>query len=305
MRRATCRRLGAGLLLGSLLAAGCAAPPREEAELSPVSMASPEALYHRSVLPARDRRLALRLYLFCMTSLPPQTLVAGGQVDDGRGAVCTALRVSGDGGATWRTVDLRLANHRIAALTSWGRRHVWAVPVWGVEGPAAPTFILRSTDAGRTWEALPIELADSGGLCDVREVRFVSAEEGWMRIHYPGRLGELVVVTRDGGASWRRLFDGRARPSSPRPVEIERGGIVPGHEPPPWPVAPVWREAGDGYYTLAGQVRLRKDWEAGLTRVERLGYDDPADEAPWRQVGTLGMDLAVEKASPAPESPQP
>jgi hypothetical protein len=63
------------------------------------------------------------------------------------------------------------------------------------------TAILRTSDGGRSWKSIPaprLKLADGGGSAGLLRLRFASPADGFA-------YGSQLWVTRNGGASWRRV----------------------------------------------------------------------------------------------------
>ena len=131
--------------------------------------------------------------------------------DSGSGGVVAR---STDGGASWRDaspaeavrdgLDLR-SIHAVDETTAWVAS----------AGEGAASRILRTTDGGRSWTTVH-ENRDETGFFD--SLRFWDARRGIL-------MGDPVVgfltllVTEDGGTTWRRL----ARETLPPPVEGEYG----------------------------------------------------------------------------------
>jgi photosystem II stability/assembly factor-like uncharacterized protein len=121
--------------------------------------------------------------------LEPQTLafwdarhglVAGFEIraDGNRGRA--AVRLTSDGGRTWRTVRRGLGPYGLAVVR--GGRVGWI---------ALPGALLRTRDRGRTWSTL--------SRARVSQPTFATPTDGW------AIAGGRVVATRDGGVSWRPL----------------------------------------------------------------------------------------------------
>ena len=128
-----------------------------------------------------------------------------------------------DGGASWSATPLPLEAASVARvhLSAADGRHVWAL----AREPSSSNFsyghLLRSRDAGRTWERLPAPpIAD--------EVVFFDQTSGWLT---GGPAGDEVYVTGDGGATWsertaglRSQIDGPDAGRISPPVATADGG---------------------------------------------------------------------------------
>jgi photosystem II stability/assembly factor-like uncharacterized protein len=185
--------------------------------------------------------------------------VYAGTFDDG-------IRVSDDGGATWREPDTGPADTRVLALAVSR-----AAPV--VYAGTEPSNLYRSEDAGRTWELVPA-------------LRELPSEPQWS---YPGRpwthhvrtialhptdadtllvgieLGGVMRST-DGGATWADH-----NPQAPRDA----------HQMATHPLVPdrVYEAAGDGIARSEDGGATWTHVEAGLDRgyawATAIDRDDP------------------------------
>ena len=111
------------------------------------------------------------------------------------------LSLTTDGGHSWETFPLSLFQksdpNRYAAQLSLefvDAQHGWLV----VKRVSSSNFSLgrlfRTQDGGRTWEPLPIPIAEP--------VHFISPQRGWVA---GGPAGDRLYATEDGGESWHAL----------------------------------------------------------------------------------------------------
>jgi photosystem II stability/assembly factor-like uncharacterized protein len=184
----------------------------------------------------------------CTVAVDPQVpeRVYAGTFDDG-------IRVSEDGGATWRTPDAGPADGRVLALAV---SRTAPVAYAGTE----PSNLYRTEDAGRTWELLPALRAlpseprwSFPGRPWTHHVRTIALHPADPDVLLVGvELGGVMRST-DAGASWADH-----NPQAPRDV----------HAMLTHPLAPdrVYEAAGDG---VARSEDAGASWahvEAGLDR---------------------------------------
>lgn len=171
-----------------------------------------------------------------------------------------------DGGLTWQPPPgalpagtTQLFDFR--ALATCGP-HVWAV---GAPG----SRVLHSHDGGTTWE---LQRTDQS--LPLRGLTFLDTQRGWA----VGALG-TILVTRDGGQSWRRMRGGGTRLallglfSEPRQLPLELF---------------AWSSGSEGYLSYA-EVFNRRDGELGPVSDAPL---EDAAQAALVAVGSGGTDLA-------------
>jgi photosystem II stability/assembly factor-like uncharacterized protein len=148
-------------------------------------------------------------------------------LDERRGWVAGsngALLVTTDGGESWKPAGSRPTEDDIRDVYFLDERTGWVVcerDIYKLRTKEEPrTYLMKTADAGRTWQRINIIGADS----DARLVRAIFTEggRGWAF----GEAGALYS-TRDGGASWSR------RPSPTRYLLLggtfldgERGWLV-------------------------------------------------------------------------------
>lgn len=159
----------------------------------------------------------------------PRRGVAFSDAVDGR----LGILLTGDGGATWSPADPTtvppaqegeggFAASGTCVITA-GTHHGW------IGTGAAPTpRVLRTGDAGRSWEAAPTPLP-GGGFSGITSLAFRDSLTGWA---FGGNLGEPdgrsdnVAITTDGGATWMSLTPSHMRGA------LYGGVVVPGTDPP-------------------------------------------------------------------------
>lgn len=192
-----------------------------------------------------------------------------------------------NGGTTWTEVPRsRLppaqANEGYFAasgtnVTVWGDQHVWLGT-----GAAARARVLRSADAGRTWQIAETPIL-SGGSAGIFSIAFHDAMHGIVVGGAYDRAGDAIdniASTSDGGATWT-LVRGPGGASSPLSGHRSVVAYVPG-------TATVvaagsagadysrdhgatWsRIEGPGFYTFSVEPRGTLGWGAGSGRIGRL-----------------------------------
>lgn len=133
--------------------------------------------------------------------------------------------ISGDQGKTWserhaifeaggkyeirpeRALLRTRAGTIILAFTNDRERANWNWDAATSDSPGArlPTYAVRSTDGGRTWEA-PVRLHEdwTGAIRDIIQTRSGKVVFTSMKmLHNPGRHSVLTYVSSDDGKSWR------------------------------------------------------------------------------------------------------
>lgn len=134
----------------------------------------------------------------------------GGRGDDGAPTLAKRLLATRDGGASWAWVDLPAAvPGRICGLSVADATTIY---LSGTNNPAEPPGLMKSSDGGTSWQAIPMA-AHASMLIDVF---FRNASEGWVvggrdALQIPGRVVDrndmipVVLHTSDGGATWTNL----------------------------------------------------------------------------------------------------
>jgi photosystem II stability/assembly factor-like uncharacterized protein len=144
---------------------------------------------------------------------------------DGSGGTTSRIRIFRNVGAGWVPVDESLP-------TEWGVKKVVFASrdvAWAYEDR-----LLRSTDAGLTWEdvtaTLPAELRT--GEYRILSLAFADARTGYLGLYSQASpvgervAGPFVWVTRDGGESWQRVDAVQARPLDTFFVLGVRSGVA-------------------------------------------------------------------------------
>jgi photosystem II stability/assembly factor-like uncharacterized protein len=174
------------------------------------------------------------------------------------GAAGTVLRTT-DGGATWRRVGVPDADsldfRDVAAVDS-----LVAYAMSAGEGERGRARIYKTTDGGRSWSVV---------LSDTTRGTFFDAVSFWDRnrgvaVSDPVGGRFVVVVTEDGGQTWRRPAATGMPAARPGEAAFAAGGSALTIQPP----AHIWFVTGG---TPGGRV-FRSD-DAGRTWV---AYDVPA-----------------------------
>jgi photosystem II stability/assembly factor-like uncharacterized protein len=147
------------------------------------------------------------------TTMAPTTCAAPSQfgpyvhsvatVDGRRGLVggANSVRITDDAGATWTVACMPDGTGGwVRGITVRGRN------AWAVAGtPAAPVMI-RSTDAGQTWRAIPVPATGVA----LNDLTFLDENHGWIAGTRPAGdtgnpvlgAGGVVFRTTDGGTTW-------------------------------------------------------------------------------------------------------
>lgn len=97
------------------------------------------------------------------------------------------VRLSDDGGRTWRQAREVPLDVTLTGVSFADARHGWAVGHWGT--------VLATQDGGETWQPQRRDVSVDRPLF---AVHFFDAKQG-----VAVGLWSLVIVTRDGGASWQ------------------------------------------------------------------------------------------------------
>jgi photosystem II stability/assembly factor-like uncharacterized protein len=100
---------------------------------------------------------------------------------------------------------------------------------WFGTGAGAEARVFRTTDRGRSWEAVPTPLAHGTSTTGIASLAFLDDLRGAAMggdVGAPERPTESVAVTEDGGLTWRLA----GRPA--RPGAVFGGAFVPGASTP-------------------------------------------------------------------------
>lgn len=123
------------------------------------------------------------------------------------------IRATSDGGATWRSEDLR-GDNGLSAVSFVDDTHGWAVGVHNL--------VVTTSDGGLTWRRENPRIGRDGNLYGVQ---FVDPSHGWM----VGDKG-LIRVTSDGGRTWTPQTAGTGRDLGPVGFsDLLHGSIVAGN----------------------------------------------------------------------------
>jgi photosystem II stability/assembly factor-like uncharacterized protein len=151
----------------------------------------------------------------------PLRLAVGSRLEDGEPSKALILRDQGDG---WVSVGENVADAVILAGAVFSSKE----EVWAYGGG-----LVRSTDAGRTWEdmtgRLPPEVRDGPHV--LRALAFADARTGYLgtyRLDDSGFPldGPFVWVTHDRGGSWDRVEDVEVVPGEVGFMLGVRGGVA-------------------------------------------------------------------------------
>ena len=133
--------------------------------------------------------------VFSLTVHPtePQTVFAG--ADDG-------VYRSDDGGRGFERLD-----------SPMNALHVWKVAVDPAEpdivfAGTRPAALFRSTDGGRHWEKLPVDMAEDCPNVRIPRVTALAVDPGDHRIVWAGVEVDGVRRSLDGGDTWTRIANG-------------------------------------------------------------------------------------------------
>jgi photosystem II stability/assembly factor-like uncharacterized protein/DNA-binding CsgD family transcriptional regulator len=115
-----------------------------------------------------------------------------------------------DGGRTWRDVSPAIAKTDVREAFFVDPQHAWVLA--SDSTPATPglgTRILRTADAGRTWNAAQVR----GALTSTTsQLTFVDVQHGWF---VTNSGGGVIYRTSDGGRSWREISSSPGTNSKP------------------------------------------------------------------------------------------
>ncbi|MFK8057800.1 MAG: YCF48-related protein [Saprospiraceae bacterium] len=121
-------------------------------------------------------------------------------IDENRGfagSLTNKLFATTDGGDTWEDITTRLpaGTPGFCGLSHIGDT-VFAAGIY-----SSPAVFARSFDAGLTWEVSDLDSLANG----FAEVEFVTPERGFLA-GTKGADGATLLVTEDGGDTWREVF---------------------------------------------------------------------------------------------------
>ncbi|MFH1707113.1 MAG: hypothetical protein ABIF71_04260 [Planctomycetota bacterium] len=209
-----------------------------------------------------------------MASLPGGVVILGGQykqVDP----LHTALLVSRDEGRTWKDAGFKYDACGIQNIRTNGRTNIWAIVTFKTEGCHDPLLILRSTDAGATWDLLPLDLIadETDPLVGVSQFRFDDDKHGLLTIE--GSVGLIkTYMTSDGGSSWQRLWETRrdiiSMECSYKYPDADDGRLPPN--------AALWVESLD-YCKINRVVRARETEKSFCIEIYEFGKKGWTEQA--------------------------
>lgn len=139
--------------------------------------------------------------------------VAWGALTAGPNAARSVLLRSDDGGARWEETMPGEPGSEVNAVAIAGD-HLWALTLWTVEGPGELS-VSESLDGGKTWRKLATPEKRSH---DGQPIAFSMTAKGvgFIRLEYVDAPTTALLVTRDGGRTWKaQRDDGR---KSPKPA---------------------------------------------------------------------------------------
>jgi len=184
-----------------------------------------------------------------------------------------------DGGATWSDVTPNITRPAGDGGTYWAgqlfvdRDHAWVLVARGQE-----LTLLRTADAGRTWQAGVLPVAGMGAL-----FTSLDAQRGWALVGQgvaAGSEGVALLGSEDGGATWTVLSI--SDPQSPQPGQVPFVGNKRGIG---------FADAANGwlsvYEPVDGQVVLYATHDGGRTWAEQA----------------LALPAGYENAQASPEAP--
>jgi photosystem II stability/assembly factor-like uncharacterized protein len=119
--------------------------------------------------------------------------------------VRSGIIVSADGGATWsRCLSLAPTTDSVLVLAAGDAMHLWALCGAGKPDQVGATYLLRSSDGGRTWVRLATKDVFVGGFGLMNKpIVFTDAVHGWS-LYGRYSTGSVVEVrtTSDAGQTW-------------------------------------------------------------------------------------------------------
>ena len=138
---------------------------------------------------------------------------AVGGSNEGPGIIVTS-----DGGTTWKAQHARSASSSatLFSVAFLDAAHGWAVG-YDLNADARPTpLILATSDGGATWSSQDAGAAGTG--TTLYSVSFADAEHGWVvgntEDSTGNTTGNVILATRDGGATWVAQYASGSGPSS-------------------------------------------------------------------------------------------
>ena len=201
----------------------------------------------------RSNAAEVRLDLVEMVSLPPETVVLGGAFHDAANVVQPALLVSDDGGETWSRIPIPIPGAGFGHLVAHGTGWVWGVVSFQQEGVDEPLYLLRSGDSGTTWCRIALDGLEA--LYGVELFRMFDDRHGLLVFTEEPFGGDVrAYETRDGGETWRHLWQAEGMP----PEALDTAADYPDRAPPNPPHATLWQRQAD-LFAADAVIRLRRD----------------------------------------------
>jgi len=148
-----------------------------------------------------------------IASLPDQTVFLAGSYRRDAGDVFSVLLVSRDGGKTWEDTGLNFGACKVLNVQTAPPSHIWGIVTFTTEGALEPVGLVKSSDAGATWEVIPFDFIDiPQSLTWVRRLEFCDALHGSLILFGMQALG-AVYATSDSGNHWRRMWHFKRTPA--------------------------------------------------------------------------------------------
>jgi hypothetical protein len=272
-------RLSAVLLLLALIPAGCSP------SAVPVPVLADDSGSEDLLAYLRENKQDDEVELGCgeIASLPDGTIFLTGGYSQSWGNVRTALFISRDGGQSWKDSGMGYLSSGFGNPCTWGESNVWIVKCWTIES-SAPTEILASQDAGRTWVAYPLDLGHGSSPGCVMSLSFQDARNGRLVAQYDAIDDDALqdYATSDGGRTWRRVG---LRPDLPSPADpTESEASESSHVDA---VGPFWKKEG-GQIKPAGLLRIRsEDGDDGLPQWILVEKQGGGPDAPWQHLSRI------------------
>ena len=145
--------------------------------------------------------------------------------------------------------------------------------------------LMKTTDGGRTWHRAGSPCRKGwGGFAWTASIWFTSADRGWVLCKGQPGLGQqskALYLTRDGGATWKRLLNVFFEPAKRRLGGLAGSGYPLGMSFTPRGAGLLWSSRGYSFRTRDGGRNWRpirttdpevREGTSGWLVSERLGY---------------------------------
>lgn len=133
---------------------------------------------------------------------------SNGQDDAGQPVFLGQLWATADNGKTWAKSGVDLPQQFLALTVDTAPSDPNRVYASGRLGPPQyPGALERSNDRGQTWQTLPIPGSDDTHLPYVGAIDPNNPDIVYVRLD--GSPSDQLVVTKDGGQTWNKIFDGQ------------------------------------------------------------------------------------------------